>query len=95
MSITLSQAFRHSYSSEFGRPINAQNPDSFVINYSVLLDNSKISYFDVEFRSSTNDFIIFGMRPLSEKFTPNCIIVKTKAEVIKKLEEVLALMVAS
>lgn len=95
MSITLVEAFRHSYSREFGRPITAENPDSFVINYSVLLDKSKISYFDVEYRSSSNDFIIFGIRPLSEKFIPNCIIVKTEKEVVKKLQEVMDLMVTS
>lgn len=37
-SFKLERAYRHSYSAEFGRPIDEQHPDNYVIAYHVVMN---------------------------------------------------------
>ena len=73
----LKQNFRHSYSKEFNRFVNSSNPESYVIDYSFMYQGKRIDYFSIEYRSRTNDFIIFSVRKITDPLIPNCIILKT------------------
>ena len=88
MDVKLEQAFRHSYSKEFGRPITKETPDSYVINYSVIIEGKTPQYFDVEYRSRTNDYRIAPNRPICDKFIPNSIIKSSKKEVIETIKTI-------
>jgi len=86
MEIKLIQAFRHSYSKEFGRPINAETPDDYVISYSVFINNYTSLDFDVEYRSRTNDYVIVGRTIMCGLFIPHQIIKLSKKEVIEEIK---------
>jgi hypothetical protein len=89
MQVVLVQSFTHSYSREFGRPINAQNPDDYVISYRVIIDGQIIPYFDIEFRSRYNDYYLSSVREITDKFIPNGLFFKSKNQAIKKIEEIM------
>ena len=80
--ITISQAFRHSYTKEFGsHHVNSNGSERYCIVYSVYFDNKNLPLVNLEYNSSDNMYFIQSNRDYFDNFLPNTR-VETKKQAI-------------
>jgi hypothetical protein len=81
--ITISQAFRHSYTKEFGsHHVNNDGSERYCIVYSVYFNNQNLPSINLEYNSSDNMYLIQSNRDYFDNFLPNTR-VKTKKQAIE------------
>lgn len=87
--LNMKQQFRHSYSREFGRPINENNPKSYMIYYSLHVEGEVewiTAPIKIEYYSRDDIYMIFPLsREMDDIFDFNAY--KTKKEALKYAEE--------
>ena len=80
--ITISQAFRHSYTKEFGsHHVNKDGSERYCISYSIYIDGQNLPLINLEYNSSDNLYLIQSNRDKFDNFLP-LQRVKTKKEAI-------------
>ena len=80
--ITISQAFRHSYTKEFGsHHVNNDGSERYCIVYSVYFNNENLQLVNLEYNSSDNLYLLQSNRDNFDDFLPQQR-VKTKKEAI-------------
>lgn len=81
--ITISKAFRHSFTREFGsRHLNKDGSERYCISYSVYFNNRILPLVKLEYHSSDNLYLLQSNREIFDKFLPMQR-VKTKKKAIE------------
>lgn len=80
------QAFRHSYSKEFGWVVNEQKKERYVIVYNLFVGDKSYNTagLRIEYHSSDGRYSLWSTCDFMDKFLPNILFFKTKKEAVEK-----------